>query len=192
MRRDPGYLNVVAGVAEPGGRTPLRPARRLNEAEKKDLVQRLRDRGWSYRRISDELDISYGLVSRWLDATVAADPVPVLPPIPRRPAKAPAPKAMMPPQAMMPRPPPPAPAPEPVWPREPAGIVPDQTTAHLIAQNQRLLDRVEALMAANATQTQAIDALEERLVAAMDERHRRLTDTLLGALKALFGRLRQP
>jgi|GEM_PF-2378284 len=39
----------------------------LNNSDKQAVAQKLRDKGWSYRRISETLGVQYILVSRWLN-----------------------------------------------------------------------------------------------------------------------------
>lgn len=43
-----------------------RNLRFIRDDEKPELVQALRERGWSYRRIADTLRVPYNIVSRWL------------------------------------------------------------------------------------------------------------------------------
>ncbi|TDG19602.1 hypothetical protein E2C05_27480, partial [Paracraurococcus ruber] len=69
---------------------PLREARRVGagrpHADQRAAAQRLRERGFSYRRIAEVLRIRYDTVSRWLygDAPAAAPPVAApLPPVAR-------------------------------------------------------------------------------------------------------------
>ncbi|MDQ2106010.1 helix-turn-helix domain-containing protein, partial [Azospirillum isscasi] len=60
---------VVATPAEGGGPAsslPTRPAMPSEEPDRQRMAERLRAQGWSYRRIAEELQVSYILVSRWL------------------------------------------------------------------------------------------------------------------------------
>jgi predicted transcriptional regulator len=43
-----------------------RNLRFVRDDEKPELVQALRERGWSYRRIAETLRVPYNIVSRWL------------------------------------------------------------------------------------------------------------------------------
>ncbi|MGQ9371233.1 helix-turn-helix domain-containing protein [Azospirillum sp. ST 5-10] len=168
-RGDDGYTHVVAGMPEPGSHLPPSARRRLSDEDRRALVERLRAQGWSYRRISSELNISYAAVARWLDGPEAAGPP--LPPLPVR-LGAPRPPHAAAATARAPEPEPPAPA--------AADLV-----EHLIAQNRALLDRVDRLTAAVTAQRQAIAELESRLVATMDDQHRKLGDRILDALRLL-------
>ncbi|MBK3778555.1 helix-turn-helix domain-containing protein, partial [Azospirillum brasilense] len=60
---------VVATPTEGIGPTsslPTRPATPSEEPDRQRMAERLRAQGWSYRRIAEELQVSYILVSRWL------------------------------------------------------------------------------------------------------------------------------
>ncbi|MBP2233060.1 DNA-binding MarR family transcriptional regulator [Azospirillum agricola] len=176
-RGDGGYMRVVAGMPDPANRLPLSAGRRLKEEERRALVARLRGQGWSYRRISDELNISYATVSRWLDGAEAA--VPPLPPLPAR-LGAPRPSAA------------------PSVPSSPATLPdasppdtgrPSPALDHLMAQNHALLHRVEQLVAAEAAHQRALQDLEQRLLAGIEEQHRKLGDRLLDSVKSLLRKL---
>jgi hypothetical protein len=179
-RGDGGYMRVVAGMPDPADRLPPSAGRRLKDEDRRALVERLRHQGWSYRRISDELNISYATVSRWLDGPEATDlPVSSLPvsslsatPLPIRLAAPPAVRAAPLPPAGLP---------------EPESASP--LLEHLVAQNRALLQRVDQLAAAEAARTQAVADLELRLVAAMEEQHKRLGERLLESIKLLLRKL---
>lgn len=49
-----------------------RNLRFVRDDEKPELVQALRERGWSYRRIAETLRVPYNIVSRWLSQPEAA------------------------------------------------------------------------------------------------------------------------
>ncbi|SMH63023.1 Homeodomain-like domain-containing protein [Azospirillum lipoferum] len=175
-RGDGGYMRVVAGMPDPANRLPPSAGRRLKEEERRALVARLRGQGWSYRRISDELNISYATVSRWLDGPEAA--VPPLPPLPTR-LGAPRPSA--------------APS-VPSSPAAPAATrldtgPPSPALDHLMAQNHALLHRIEQLAAAEAAHQRSLQELERRLLASMEEQHRKLGDRLLESVKSLLRKL---
>lgn len=48
-----------------------RNLRFVRDDEKPELVQALRERGWSYRRIAETLRVPYNIVSRWLSGPEA-------------------------------------------------------------------------------------------------------------------------
>lgn len=172
-RGDDGYMRVVAGMPDPANRLPPSARRRLTQEERRALVIRLRGQGWSYRRISGELNISYATVSRWLD-----DPDAVVSPLPLLPAgPGPCPSAA-------PRPAAPRPATMP--PSAPEAGAPPPVLDHLLAQNRVLLRRVEQLVAADAARRQAMEGLERRLIATMEEQNRKLGDRLLEAVKTML------
>lgn len=167
-RGDSGYLQVVAGMPDQQERLPNSAGRRMDESGRRALVERLRRQGWSYRRISTELNISYAVVSRWLDGPEAAaplDPLPVRLAAPRRPTAASTP------------------------PRNLGESDPSQPLIEqLITQNRALLQRVEQLVAASAAQQQAIAGLEARLVANIEDQHKKLGERLLDSIKLLFSK----
>lgn len=167
-RGDSGYFQVVAGMPDQQERLPNSAGRRMDESGRRELVERLRRQGWSYRRISTELNISYALVARWLDGPEAAapiDPLPVHFPVSRRPTAAAAP-------------------------RSPGESDPTQPLIEqLITQNRALLQRVEQLVAANAAQQKAIVGLEARLLAKIEDQHKKLGEQLLESIKLLFGKM---
>lgn len=167
-RGDSGYLHVVAGMPDQQDRLPNSAGRRLDDSARRALVERLRRQGWSYRRISSELNISYVTVSRWLDGPEAAaplDPLPIRFGAPRRPAAATA----------RPEPPHESGAPQPL-------------IEQLISQNRTLLHRVDQLVTASTVQQQAIADLEARLVANIEDQHKKLGERLLDSIKLLFSK----
>lgn len=170
-RGDSGYLQVVAGMPDQQERLPNSAGRRMDEAARRALVERLRHQGWSYRRISTELNLSYAVVSRWLDGPEAAapiEPLPIRPAAPRRPTAAAAVVASR---------------------RSPGESDPSQPLLEqLITQNRTLTQRVEQLVAASAAQQQAIAGLEARLVANIEDQHKKLGERLLDSIKLLFGK----
>ncbi|SNS12726.1 MULTISPECIES: helix-turn-helix domain-containing protein [unclassified Azospirillum] len=70
-----GNITIVAGLPEATG--PVPDTQRMSLSGKQMLAFRLRKQGWSYRRISDALGISYQQVLDWLEAEGASPPVPV-------------------------------------------------------------------------------------------------------------------
>lgn len=167
-RDDAGYLRVVAGMPDPKDRLPSSAGRRLKDDERRALVERLRRQGWSYRRISNELNISYATVAQWLDGPEAAspplEPLPIRIGAPRPPvASARAPVAALP---------------------EPESALP--LIEHLIAQNRALLQRVDHLATVSAAQKQAIADLEVRLVTNIEDQHKKLGERLLDSIKLLL------
>ena len=171
-RGDAGYLRVVAGMPDPKDRLPSGAGRRLKGEERRALVERLRRQGWSYRRISDELNISYATVARWLDGPEAASPP--LGPLPIRSvslhngaarltvASVHAPPALPEPDSALP------------------------LIEHLISQNRALLQRVDQLASVSAAQKQAIADLEVRLVSNIEDQHKKLGERLLDSIKLLL------
>lgn len=66
-------------------RSLVADARLLNQVDRQQAAIKLREKGWSYRRIAETLKVPYILVSRWLNDTTpfreepkAADPEPVV------------------------------------------------------------------------------------------------------------------
>lgn len=188
QRGDGGYMRVVAGMPDANARLPASAGRRLKDEERRALVIRLREQGWSYRRISDELNISYALVSRWLDGDETG--APPLSPLPIRvtlvadtgdgqaarplsvPPSAPTPPAVVPVAAQVVAP---------VVVESPAPLL-----EHLVAQNRALMHRVDQLVAAEAARKQAMNDLELRLVANIEEQHKKLGERLLDSFKSLL------
>jgi hypothetical protein len=190
-RGESGYMKVTAGVSDP--LTPLPPSarRRLNEAECRTLVERLRHQGWSYRRISSELKVSYSTVSRWLDAPVASPPIESLP----VPVGGPRPS----PRVAIARVQPVAvavttvatPAVEPRAPEAPPGLS-ESTHAlveRLVTQNRTLLDRVDELAVASTRQLQIIPEVEMRLTESIAEQHKNLGDRIIATIRAMLGKI---
>ncbi|MQP67327.1 hypothetical protein GE253_18535 [Niveispirillum sp. SYP-B3756] len=70
-----GNITIVAGLPEATG--PVPDTRRMSLSSKQMLAFRLRKQGWSYRRISDALSISYQQVLDWLETEGVPPPVPV-------------------------------------------------------------------------------------------------------------------
>jgi hypothetical protein len=175
QRGDGGYMRVVAGMPDATERLPPSAGRRLKEEERRALVERLRQQGWSYRRISDELNISYAMVSRWLDGPEAVSAP--LTPLPLRLSVITESGAAV---SRRSAPPPPASA-------LPAVVEsPSPLLEHLVAQNRLLLHRVDQLVTAEAAHKQAMDDLELRLVANIEEQHKKLGERLLDSIKSLL------
>ncbi|WP_448188533.1 helix-turn-helix domain-containing protein [Azospirillum sp. sgz301742] len=169
-RGDSGYLHVVAGMPDQQERLPNAAGRRLDDSARRALVERLRRQGWSYRRISSELNISYATVSRWLDGPAAAaplEPLPIRLGAPRRPTAA----------AARPEAPPPH-----------ESGAPQPLIEQLITQNRTLLHRVDQLVTASTAQQQAIADLEARLVANIEDQHKKLGERLLDSIKLLLAK----
>jgi transposase-like protein len=176
QRGDGGYMRVVAGMPDASERLPPSAGRRLKEEERRALVERLRQQGWSYRRISDELNISYATVSRWLDGPEAASPP--LTPLPLRLSVVTESGASAPRRSVAPSPPASA---------LPAVVEsPSPLLEHLVAQNRLLLHRVDQLVTAEAARKQAMDDLELRLVANIEEQHKKLGERLFDSIKSLL------
>ncbi|WP_431854391.1 helix-turn-helix domain-containing protein [Azospirillum sp.] len=173
-RGDSGYFQVVAGMPDQQERLPNSAGRRMDDPARRALVERLRRQGWSYRRISTELNISYALVSRWLDGPEAAAPIEPLPigvRTLRRPTAAAVP-------------------PTPQGARSPGESDPSHPLMEqLITQNRALLQRVDQLVAASAAQQQAIAGLEARLVANIEDQHKKLGERLLDSIKLLLSKI---
>lgn len=173
-RGDSGYLHVVAGMPDQQERLPNSAGRRLDESARRALVERLRHQGWSYRRISGELNISYATVSRWLDgpeASAPLDPLPIRFTAPHRPTAAVA---------------------RPDLPSPHESGSPQPLIEQLITQNRTLLHRVDQLVVASTVQQQAIADLEARLVANIEDQHKKLGERLLDSIKLLFGKFSKP
>jgi len=67
-----GTVDVTIGLSNGGNGAPEQTSiphqrRQLSRDEQRTLALRLRRRGWSYRRISTRLELSYQIVCRWLD-----------------------------------------------------------------------------------------------------------------------------
>lgn len=170
-RGDSGYTEIVAGMPDQEVRLPRGPARRLDEAGRRALVERMRRQGWSYRRISKELNISYAQVSQWLDGPAALTPLEPLPArlgAPRGAGTAARPAATSSPS--------------------PDSAEIDPLIGQLISQNRDLLTRVEQLVAASSAQQQAIAGLEARLVANIEDQHKKLGERLVEAVKSLLAK----
>lgn len=177
QRGDGGYMRVVAGMPDASERLPPSAGRRLKEEERRALVERLRQQGWSYRRISDELNISYSVVSRWLDGPEAETAAAPLTPLPIRlsvvlESGEAGPRRATPSQTLLPSVPVPVESPP--------------LLEHLVAQNRLLLHRVDQLVSADAARKQAMSDLELRLVANIEEQHKKLGERLLDSFKSLL------
>ncbi len=61
-----GTDTVTAGTAASAGL--------LAQADRRRAAEKLRDKGWSYRRIAENLNIPYILVSKWLSEDALAEP----------------------------------------------------------------------------------------------------------------------
>lgn len=162
-------MRVVAGMPDPKDRLPPSAGRRLKEEERRVLVARLRGQGWSYRRISDELNISYAVVSRWLDGPESVGaPLPSLPtrfeasrlPVVQAPGKAPILRSEI--ESSPP------------------------ILEHILAQNRALIQRIDQLVAAETARNQALDDLELRLAATIEDQNQKLGDRLIESVKSLF------
>ncbi len=162
-------MRVVAGMPDPKDRLPPSAGRRLKEDERRALVTRLRGQGWSYRRISDELNISYAVVSRWLDGPEAAGQ-----PLPSLPSGLGAPR--LPVVSMVDR--------APIFHVSAESSPP--ILEHLATQNRALLQRVDQLVAAEAASRRALDDLELRLTATIEDQNKKLAARLLESIKSLF------
>lgn len=167
-------LRVEAGLLRPAEALPPSAGRRSTEAEKRALAERLRARGWSYRRIAEDLTVSYRTVARWLDGAegtgggtaVTALPVRLEP---RRP-----------PTAQPARPPAPRPSP-PARPAEERELA-----ERLLEENRAMAAQLERLVTLSVAQHKAILDLEARLARRIDEGGIRLVDRFLRGLRLLL------
>lgn len=174
QRPESENLRVEAGLVQPAEALPTSAGRRSSEAEKRALAERLRALGWSYRRIADDVRVSYRTVARWLDGTegtgggpaVAALPVRLEP---RRPPTA------QPARPSPPRPPPPA---RPTGERE--------LVDRLLDENRAMAAQLERLATLSVAQHQAILDLEARLARRIDEGGVRLVERFLRGLRLLL------
>jgi hypothetical protein len=178
-RGENGYITVTAGMPDLAQPRPAGLGRRLGRSEQRALALRLRDQGWSYRRISAELAVEYLLVRRWLDGETAPG-THLTPPAPwiatgRPPMPAPAPRAAAP---ALPSAPPPA---------EPAAAV-----ERLAAETRVLGEKIERLADAQAAQSAELSRVETRLVETIEAQHRTLTEKIVEALRALVSKLPLP
>lgn len=80
------FVSSASGAAAGGSSLPDQPPRSPREGtDRQKLAEKLRSRGWSYRRIAAELRVSYILVSRWLErddppAPAPREPLPAMSP----------------------------------------------------------------------------------------------------------------
>jgi hypothetical protein len=58
----------------PGLQGQDRVARLGRGQDKESLANKLRGKGWSYRRIAESLEVQYGIVSRWLSGPAIPSP----------------------------------------------------------------------------------------------------------------------
>lgn len=75
--RTNGNITIVAGL--PDAPAPHLDAR-LSMSRKQTLAFRLRKQGWSYRRISDALGVSYSTVMDWMEMEADLVSAPYAPP----------------------------------------------------------------------------------------------------------------
>ena len=166
MTGEDGYIIVAAGVSDAVERKPASADRRLNEKQQRDLVIHLRLKGWSYRRISSDLAISYSTVCLWLDSGLPGGPAP-LSPVKSFGADSPSIESLP----------------------SPVRSLPPPMLEELAEQNQALMSKVESLIAANEAQRKAVAEMETRLVASLESQHRKLGERLLEGIKALLAKV---
>ena len=159
--RTNGNITIVAGLPDMPG--PI-PDARLSTNSKQILAFRLRKQGWSYRRISDALGISYATVLVWLEeeAPVAA-PVVLRDPLPIPPRVSPV--------------------------RPPANVsapfvsAPLRPPTHESASETVLQGRLDAIIAEQQAQAQALAGLEEKLMASLRQEMAGWGKRILDAIK---------
>lgn len=172
-RGENGYITVTAGMPDLAGPRPAGLGRRLGRAEQRVLALRLRDQGWSYRRISAELSVGYPVIRQWLDGETAPG-THLTPPTPWAATGRPS-------------------LPAPVVPRAAASSFPtaESITAveRLAAETRALGEKIEHLAAAQASELAGVEA---RLVEAIEAQHRSLTEKIVEALRSLVSKLPLP
>lgn len=153
----------------------------LGEDERNRRALRLRKEGWSYRRISASLGMTYASVCRLLDGEEARvplpDPMPILPP--RHSALRPQPPLPQSPEAA---------ANDVVVPMP----APSSTLARideLSAQVRALQQRIDTLVAINEGYRQQISRLERTVISTLQSEHRALGQRMQTAVKTLLERM---
>lgn len=175
-RGENGYITVTAGMPDLAQSRPAGLGRRLGRAEQRALALRLRDQGWSYRRISAELAVEYPLVRRWLDGETAPG-THLTPPAPWIATGRPPLPAVTAPGVAAPVPPP----------AESVAAV-----ERLVAETRALGEKIERLAQAQAAQSVELSKVEARLVETIEAQHRTLTEKIVEALRALVSKLPLP
>lgn len=174
-----GYVTINVGVAN--GHTKVSAANSLNEDERNRRIRRLRKEGWSYRRISATLGLSYAAVCHVLDgdeARLPPQPPPALPP-----RRLPAAAHRLPPPAQVPAPPPGDDAPPAAAPAA-AGRI-EEMAAQIVILQQRL----DTVLALNEGHRQSLARLERSMVTTLQNEHRALGQRLHAAIKTLLERM---
>lgn len=165
-----GYITITAGVGEAG---PSGPQRHLTTEGKRELAERLRKQGWSFRRISAELKMPYLSVRQLLDVDLPVQ------------------RGETPGYSLVDAPP------RPIG-TSVSGLRGSMlsaggtsvTTIVSVDPDGLLVRRLDDLAAAQDRQLAATQALERRLVDAMQRENRSLLDKILKGFRDIISQLR--
>lgn len=172
-----GYVTINVGVANGHNKSMGNSARSLGEDERNRRARRLRQEGWSYRRIAATLEMSYATVCHLLDGDEAR-----LPPSIDRPMPLPPRRLMLPSASVV--------AARPATTvLESAASVSASRLEELAAQIVVLQQRLDTVLALNEGHRQSLARLERSVVATLQNEHRALGQRLQAGIKALLERM---
>jgi hypothetical protein len=154
--RTNGNITIVAGLPEANG---VKVDGHASASRRREIAERLRKQGWSYRRIADALSVSYATIQVWLD-----DP-------PIRASVEPLPIAVNHPRLSV------------VGGTEPRISA---TTSPIPAPNHaELMERIGQLAEEQRRQAEAMQAMEKRLLRTLREEIKVLGQKLMETIKTL-------
>ena len=154
--RTNGNITIVAGLPEANG---VKVDGHASAGRRREIAERLRKQGWSYRRIAEALSVPYATVQVWLDdppIRTVAEPSP-------RPAAAPRLSVV-----------------SSVEPSNPARIAPIPAT-----NNLELLERMDRLAEEQRRQAEAMQIMEQRLLVTLRDEIKVLGQKLMAIIKTL-------
>lgn len=160
--RTNGYITIVAGLPEANG---VHVDGHASPSRRREIAERLRKQGWSYRRISDALSVPYGTVQSWFDDAPIRVPVAVV----DRPSG--------PPRLLVV-----------AGAGHPPAVVSTPAVPPLAAAE--LTERLDRLAEAQRQQTEAMAVMEKRLLATFRAELKSLGQKLMDAIKALKAKSR--
>lgn len=153
--RTNSYITIVAGLPEANG---VHVDGHAPASRRREMAERLRKQGWSYRRIADALSVPYATIQVWLDDEPVRAPVPLVP------------RASGTPRLSV------VPAPD-HQSQVPAPILPEN--------HEKLLERIDLLAQEQQRQAEAMIAMEKRILSTLRAEIKNLGQKLMQTIKTL-------
>lgn len=153
--RTNSFITIVAGLPEGNG---VHVDGHASASRRREIAERLRKQGWSYRRIADALSVPYATIQVWLDGETVQPPVALVP----RTLGGPRLSVVVTTDQ-------PAPTPAPILPEN----------------HVKLLERIDLLAAEQQRQADAMIAMEKRILSTLRAEIKNLGQKLMQTIKTL-------